>query len=278
MSQAPQKKTWAEINRKLRCNLCREEDSAFKMVTCVGGTCSKSFHRTCIDPLYMTKPTDTEFLCEACEDNCRICLFGNVGGSDDDSASETENPLIVCDECDACFHYECLDDDDRPPYEEIGDDDAPRWLCVECYDTAMDEAADECCVVCSAVLADDGDLVECAECFELAHVSCVPCKYIDDDGADEWLCAACNQSLNEWAEEKIVPDADMAADECFTESTCDCEVCSDMNSAVATWDEWEPTSIVQQGFKRALNERAPAFEQLMQDVHARHNKSPPPEK
>lgn len=171
--------------------------------------CDAHFHRSCLDPMREDWSDAEAFLCNECCENCVVC------GNDDET---DENPILICDNCDEWFHLACLDEEDRPPDEEIGDEEV-EWYCAECYD-----------------------------------------EYESD---------------MEWADEHMVAEDEMTADECFTRSTCECDVCRQCNHAVDTWREFEPTNPIQASLKNAIDTRGQLLMQIMDDVHFRHNKPPP---
>lgn len=202
-------KRWAEAKRTVTCELCSVETPVAVCEKCVGDKCDVYVHRVCIDPLRQDWSTFDGFVCEDCDDACVIC---------GDEYEFSENQLIVCDECDALFHVLCLDDADRPPPDEIGDDSA-EWLCPECVD-----------------------------------------EYASD---------------TEWAAEHIVNEDDMQREDCFSRSTCPCDVCKSMNNAADSWGSFSPSNPIQRSLKAAIDSREGIVADVMDNLHMRHGLPPP---
>lgn len=198
---------WAKSQAKVKCNMCRMDAKVFQCISCC--ECDASFHKTCVNPMRAVWPEGEEFMCEACFQVCAVC---------EDDEETDENPIIICDNCDYYFHLQCLDEDSRPPDDEIGDEDV-EWYCPDCF---ADFASD-----------------------------------------------------NEWADEAIVPDAEMTKEECFTRSKCPCEFCEQTNSAVDTWKEWEPDNVIGKGMKDAIDQKEGLVNAIMEDLHHRHGLPPP---
>jgi hypothetical protein len=198
-------KNWSKIAQKTRCQICREEDQMFKCIAC--STCSRSYHKTCVDPIRdwdASAERNEKFICDECAEVCLVC---------NDAEETDENPILICDNCDEWFHLQCLDEDDRPPEDEIGDESV-EWLCADCYD-----------------------------------------EYASD---------------NEWAETAIVPDDNMAKEDCFHRSRCACDFCRETHEAVDTWHEWQPTNSIQRSLKDAIDSKEGLVNQVMDDIHFRH--------
>lgn len=112
---------WQEIHRRVQCEKCSVRDEVFRHISCCG--CSRFFHKRCVNPLRVEWPEGEQFLCDDCAQQCPVC--------GDDNDEDEENPMIVCDTCDDCYHFDCLGDGERPPAEEIGDEEA-EWNCPGC--------------------------------------------------------------------------------------------------------------------------------------------------
>lgn len=116
-------------------------------------------HRACLDPLRTEWNDFAGFVCDDCDGGCVVC--GDEYETDDD-------PLILCDECDALYHVACLDASDQPPCEEIGDE-TKEWLCPECADEyrSDEEWASE------HVIPDDA--MQREDCFTRSECPCDVC-------------------------------------------------------------------------------------------------------
>ena len=198
-----------DVSRKVRCHMCEERSEVYHFIQC--SECEAHFHKTCVQPLRVEWPADEQFICDECAEVCVVCRV------DEDT---DENPLLVCDNCDDCFHLLCIqDEEDRPPLDEIGDETA-EWYCPECW---------------------------------------------EEYGSDE-----------EWADGHIVDEADMTGDECFTRSACPCDFCVETNHAVDTWKDWQPENAVRAHMKQAIDAKEGIVNEVMSELHFRHNKPPPP--
>lgn len=160
-----------DVARKVRCELCEERDEQYRFITCV--ECSAHFHKQCVQPLRAQWPEGERFVCDECAEKCVICH----GDSESD-----ENPLIICDNCEDLFHLQCIEDpEDRPPADEIGDEET-EWLCAECYDeyASDNEWAEEHIVPTSEMTAD--------ECFTRSECTCNVCAEANAavDGWKDW--------------------------------------------------------------------------------------------
>lgn len=200
-------KRWEEVTRRVTCQKCEQRDGAGHMIKCSQEDCHNYFHKRCINPLLTDQQWAEEapnLICDDCADVCLVC------GNDDEDEDHT---LIICDYCEEMWHWQCLAEDERCDWEEIGDEEA-EWFCPNCAD-------------------------ECAE--------------------DQ-----------EWVEENVVQDDDMQAEDCFTRSTCQCNVCKEMNEAVDQWGSFEPQNPIQQALKNAIDQNAGLVSQVMDNIHYRH--------
>lgn len=90
---------------------------------------------------------------------------------------------------------------------------------------------------------DDNLMLLCDACDKWFHWYCLDEEdrcHVDEIDNDEieWYCPTCRDEYaddNEWAKTHIVADDDMTTEECFTRSSCSCEVCASMNAAVDNW-------------------------------------------
>lgn len=187
--------------RKVRCGMCEEKTEAFRCIQC--SECDANFCKTCVQPLRTEWPDDEKFLCEDCSEHCVLCA------SDDDD----DDVLIQCDECEDWFHLSCLDEEDQPPAEEIGDDEK-EWMCPECR---------------------------------------------EEYGSD-----------NEWAKDHIVQEEDMQRDDCFSRSKCECNFCVDVHRAVDTWADFQPRNSIEAGMKQAIDAKEGLVNTVMDNLHFRH--------
>ena len=202
---------WNEVNRQERCQTCNEQGRAFEMIECASEQCNKHFHKSCVNPMLSNEEWDGEEL--FCDDCANVCLCCGSGEDID------ENPLIVCDNCEELWHWACLEEFERCKWDEIGNEEAPEWICPECD---------------------------------------------DEYGSDI-----------EWARENIVDDDQMDADDCFTRSDCQCQVCSEMNNAVDTWDSFRPNNPISQSLKNAIDANQDLVTQVMDNIHFKHGKPLP---
>ena len=203
-------KQWAANKEKVHCKKCNENDFRYLCIKC--STCDNYFHKACAQPLrtdYEWTQDGDNLICDECADCCMVC--GEKSEYDD-------NPLLLCDNCEELWHWECLEEDERCPEDELDDEDA-EWYCPVC------------------------------------------CEEYGDD--------------MDWADEHIVADSQMAADECFTRSTCDCETCTSMNNAVDGWHNWQPENSIQQSMKNAIDAKDDLVNEAMSELHFRHGKPPP---
>lgn len=161
-------KKWKEINTKVRCGICEEKDQVFRCIKCE--SCEAYFHKTCVNPLRADWPEDEKFICDDCADNCGIC--------EQEDDEDEENPAIICDNCQEWFHYNCLEEDDRPPVDEIGNEEI-EWYCPECFDEyASDiEWAEEHEV-------DEQDMKR-EDCFTRSTCPCKTCSEMNE-AVDTW--------------------------------------------------------------------------------------------
>lgn len=197
-----------ETAKKVTCRICEGRDETWKCICCC--ECGGAFHKTCVQPLRAYWPEDEEFICDECCESCIVC-----GGE----SETTDNPIIICSNCDEYFHVMCLEDeDDRPPAEEIGDEET-EWYCPACMD-----------------------------------------EYASDQ---------------EWADEHVVDEQDMTADECFARSSCSCATCVEMNRAHDTWSEWQPESASGVALKQAIDDKQGLVNTVMDNLHMQHGKPPP---
>jgi hypothetical protein len=199
---------WRDITRRVTCQKCKTQDEAHKMVKCSEEDCHQHFHKTCINPLWTEQQWEqhaSTLICDDCADVCMIC-----GTEEEDD----EHTLIVCDYCEEMWHWECLEEEERCDWEDVGDEEK-EWFCPNC--------AEEC-------------------------------------AADR-----------EWVNEAVVQDDDMQASDCFTRSTCQCNVCREMNEAVDQWDTFEPQNHIQQALKNAIDNNQGLVNQVMDNLHFIHN-------
>lgn len=176
---------------------------------------------------------------------------------------------IKCISCNKFFHKACVD----PMREEWPSDE--QIVCDDC--------ADEC-VICGEEKEEES-MVQCENCDDWFHVECIddddrPLPDVMEDDEAEWYCPECWEEYGsdaEWADEHIVNDDDMQADECFTRSTCSCTFCHETNNAVDTWRQWQPTNTIQQGIKDAIDQNSGMVNHVMDNLHFRHGIPSPPE-
>lgn len=116
----------------------------------------------CLDPLRVDWTGVDAFECDECAgDECCV-MCGESEETDD-------NPIIICDDCEEYFHLECIDDEaDRPPREEIGNDEI-EWLCPECYDDA--EWAEDAVVSIDDQTANDAFTTSACTCDTCASMN-----------------------------------------------------------------------------------------------------------
>ena len=162
---------WQRIHERQTCQICEERDSAFKMIKCSTEECPHYFHKACVNPLW----TDAQWaehgmVCDECADVCLVC---------GESSETEESPLIECDGCEELFHWGCLEEDERCPFEEIGDEEA-EWLCPNCFDPSEEEWARE-------HIVDDDQLTQ-DDRFTRNDCSCQVCSEMNwaVDNFDSW--------------------------------------------------------------------------------------------
>ena len=179
--------------------------------------------------------------------------------------------MIKCCEsaCNVYFHKTCVN---------------PLWTDEQWQANGSTLICDDCanvCLVCGQYNEEEEEqrpTIVCDNCEEIFHWHCLlPEERCDEaeigDESIEWFCPDCVEeyaSDEEWAEEHVVADEDMEAEDCFTRSTCSCTVCSEMNDAVDTWAEWRPSNPVQQSIKNAIDANQGLVGSIMDDIHFKH--------
>lgn len=175
--------------------------------------------------------------------------------------------FITCAQCPKYFHKTCVN---PLTTDEEWANQQNQLLCDDCADT---------CMVCGQGDNEDDFMLACDNCDELWHWNCLAederCAEEDVGNEDhEWYCPMCMEEYGsdiEWAESgAIVADEDMQAEDCFSRSTCTCEVCTSMNQAVDTWDDFQPQNMVQQMIKNAIDAKEGLLNEIMDDLHFKH--------
>lgn len=158
---------------------------------------------------------------------CSICDESGAG-----------HHFILCRECDDAFHKVCLDPLRSRPWTQ---DDAENFVCsiCDCY-----------CLVCESDDRDD-ELLMCDYCNDGYHIDCLD-PPLDEVPDEEWFCDDCLAEIE--SDEEALEEA-AEADEPFSRSECDCEVCASMNEANDTWRDFVPQTRVQLHLKRAIDAR-----------------------
>lgn len=200
---------------------------------------------------------------------------------------------VECSSCPQSFHRSCVQ-----PYwtaQQWADAETQPLLCDDCAST---------CVLCGVREQEEDDdenpataLIVCDSCEDYFHWACLdedarcPASEIGDESAT-WLCPECDAEFedDDDAEEEAhydleeVDSDDMGADECFSRSTCACDVCASMNTAADKWDDADEadaddddsTMHVAKRLREAIDSpRMSTLLHSLDNVHFRHGVPPP---
>lgn len=114
-----------------------------------------------------------------------VCAERRNDDEEDDTCSESDTQeetsgsvLLVCDNCDLCFHYDCLRESDQCPRDEIGREDC-EWYCPAC----SEEYADDITWARESTV-DDADMTA-DDCFTRSLCTCQ-------------VCASMNAAVDTW--------------------------------------------------------------------------------
>ena len=128
------------------------------------------------------------------------------------------------------------------------------------------------CEICSQRTYETNG-IRCEDCGVFYHKLCLdPLRFTPWNRDEKFICDVCcsdsdySEDLGdsyESGDESWIVDNDDSEEETFTESTCDCETCKDMNAAVFQWDDMEITSGLGGSFMRAVNAQNGLLAHLM---------------